>query len=70
MSGEAGHVQAPDDQEMTETARLALANAEDGASDGDEAKPKRENGESDTGDDAELKELEGDEDDDMEEVKV
>jgi hypothetical protein len=70
MNAGAGLEQAPDNQEVAEVARLALAQAEDGASDDDEAKPKREGDASDTADDAELKELEYDDDEDMEEVKV
>jgi hypothetical protein len=71
MKGEAGLGKAPDNQEVAESARLAMELEDEGASEGDESKPKRESGGSETADDAELKELEGDDDDeDMEEVKV
>lgn len=70
MNGEIGKAeQAPDNQEVAEVARLAMVD-QYGASDGEEVKPKREGDGSDTADDAELKELEGDDDEDMEEVNV
>lgn len=65
--GEAGREAAPVEQEMTEDARRALTALGAEGDDDDDDQPKAEN---DTADDAELRELEGDEDDDMEEVPV
>ncbi|KAJ9109880.1 hypothetical protein QFC19_001859 [Naganishia cerealis] len=72
VQGEAdeGHMQAPDNQELSDSARRALELGENDDGNGNEQKPKRQNGGSEAGDDAELMELEGDEDEDMEEVKV
>lgn len=70
-AGKAKATAAPAEQEMTEDARRALtalgaeAEAEE---DDDESQPTK--AEHDTADDAELRELEGEEDDDMEEVQV
>ncbi|KAJ9106275.1 hypothetical protein QFC21_001420 [Naganishia friedmannii] len=65
VQGEAdeGHMQAPDGQEISDVARRGLEMSENDDGNGDEKKPN-------AGDDAELEELEGDEDEDMEEVKV
>ncbi|GHJ88417.1 hypothetical protein NliqN6_4819 [Naganishia liquefaciens] len=69
----AGHAEAgkataaPAEQEMTEDARRALTALGAEGDDDDEPSLKAEN---DTADDAELRELEGEEDDDMEEVQV
>ncbi|KAJ9124245.1 hypothetical protein QFC22_001044 [Naganishia vaughanmartiniae] len=65
VQGEAdeGHLQAPVDQPISDVARRALESGQDDEGNGDEKKPN-------AGDDAELEELEGDEDEDMEEVKV
>jgi hypothetical protein len=56
-------MEAPERQEISDAARHAIELGQDEDGNGDEKKPN-------AGDDAELEELEGDEDDDMEEVKV